>query len=216
MDSSKQLKNSQLSVRKSLIADKIKDSRRQNGLTQEQLAHKASVPYTTLTKIESGVIKNPSSEVINKLSKALGAPLDENSLIQIFYGVTALNKLFDDILTNLPKGEEMYITGIQEQLYLDFDAKSLKKYITQLQKRKNTQKILSCEGDRTKLSGQHISYRWIPKKYFNPTPIYTYGNKIATVLWGPPIKVITIDNLELADAYKKQFLFMWEYAKKSE
>jgi len=47
----------------------IKDKRKKAGLTQEQLAQKAELPYNTLTKIESGVIKNPSSRVVQKLRR---------------------------------------------------------------------------------------------------------------------------------------------------
>ncbi|MEO0075866.1 MAG: helix-turn-helix transcriptional regulator [candidate division WOR-3 bacterium] len=38
------------------IGDKIKQLRNKQGLTQDELARKANLPYTTLTKIESNVI----------------------------------------------------------------------------------------------------------------------------------------------------------------
>ena len=42
---------------KNLIGKKIKKLRQKNNLTQENLAIKAGIPYTTLTKIELGIIK---------------------------------------------------------------------------------------------------------------------------------------------------------------
>ena len=41
------------------------------GLTQDELSRKADVPYTTLTKVEIGVIKAPSVFVVAKIAKAL-------------------------------------------------------------------------------------------------------------------------------------------------
>lgn len=60
-----------------LIGKKIKKLRLKNNLTQEKLAIEASVPYTTLTKIESGVIKKPAVQTIAKIAKALGMTIDE-------------------------------------------------------------------------------------------------------------------------------------------
>jgi len=54
-----------------IIADNIKKQRAKIGLSQEELAKQSEVKYTTLTKIESGVIKNPSVLVISKIAKIL-------------------------------------------------------------------------------------------------------------------------------------------------
>jgi len=46
------------------------------GLSQDDFARKANLPYTTLTKIETGVIKKPSVYNIAKIAKALNVSLD--------------------------------------------------------------------------------------------------------------------------------------------
>ncbi len=46
------------------------------GLSQEDFAKKSGVKYTTLTKIESNVIKKPSVIVIAKIAKALGVSME--------------------------------------------------------------------------------------------------------------------------------------------
>lgn len=45
-------------------------------LSQDEFARKADVPYTTLTKIETGVIKKPSVFVKAKIAKALGLSIE--------------------------------------------------------------------------------------------------------------------------------------------
>ncbi len=59
------------------IGDKIKQLRNKQGLTQDELARKADLPYTTLTKIESNVITKPTIQTVMKIAKGLGIGLDD-------------------------------------------------------------------------------------------------------------------------------------------
>ena len=59
------------------LGQKIKKLRQKLGLSQDDFARKADVPYTTLTKIETGVIKKPSVFVVSKIAKALNVSVDE-------------------------------------------------------------------------------------------------------------------------------------------
>ena len=58
------------------VGKQIKKLRQERELSQEALAREADIPYTTLTKIESGVIKNPSVYNIAKIAEALGSSVD--------------------------------------------------------------------------------------------------------------------------------------------
>ncbi|OGZ35817.1 MAG: hypothetical protein A2646_01710 [Candidatus Portnoybacteria bacterium RIFCSPHIGHO2_02_FULL_39_12] len=59
------------------IGENIKKHRNKQGLSQEDFAKKSGVKYTTLTKIESNVIKKPSVIIMSKLAKALGVSIEE-------------------------------------------------------------------------------------------------------------------------------------------
>ncbi len=59
------------------IGENFKKYRLKAGLSQEEFAQKAGVKYTTLTKIESGVIKKPSVIVMAKIAKALGISIED-------------------------------------------------------------------------------------------------------------------------------------------
>ncbi|MCD6093288.1 MAG: helix-turn-helix transcriptional regulator [Candidatus Omnitrophica bacterium] len=63
--------------RKSSLAQNIKRLRKQLKLSQEELAKRAKVTYSTLIKIESGVNKNPTIITLKKLAKVLKVSLDE-------------------------------------------------------------------------------------------------------------------------------------------
>jgi len=59
------------------IGDKIKVLRNKQGLTQDALARRCDIPYTTLTKIESNVITKPSIQTVVKIAKGLGVSIDD-------------------------------------------------------------------------------------------------------------------------------------------
>lgn len=59
------------------IAENVKKYRNKQGLSQEDFAKKSGVKYTTLTKIESNVIKKPSVLIMAKLAKALGVLIED-------------------------------------------------------------------------------------------------------------------------------------------
>ena len=59
------------------IGNNIQSWRKKKGLTQDALARKADMPYTTLAKIESNVIKGPSIHTVKKIAEALNVSLDD-------------------------------------------------------------------------------------------------------------------------------------------
>ncbi len=59
------------------IGENVKKYRNKQGLSQEDFSKKSGVKYTTLTKIESNVIKKPSVLIMAKLAKALGVSIED-------------------------------------------------------------------------------------------------------------------------------------------
>ena len=59
------------------IGQKIRKLRLAKEMTQEALARKSDIPYTTLVKIESDAVKNPSIETVSKLAIGLEITVDE-------------------------------------------------------------------------------------------------------------------------------------------
>ena len=59
------------------IGDQIKILRTKQGLTQDALARKCDIPYTTLTKIEANVITKPSIQTVVKIAAGLDISIDQ-------------------------------------------------------------------------------------------------------------------------------------------
>ena len=60
-----------------MLSANIKKLRKEQGLSQEQLAQKAGITYSTLIKIESGLNKNPTLETLTKIANAFKVKIDE-------------------------------------------------------------------------------------------------------------------------------------------
>lgn len=60
-----------------MLSKNIKKLRKKHNLSQEQLAKKADITYSTLIKIESGNNKNPTLETLQKIAGVFKISLDE-------------------------------------------------------------------------------------------------------------------------------------------
>jgi len=60
-----------------MLAQNIKKLRKQHKLSQEELARKAEITYSTLIKIESGSNKNPTIKTIYKIAKVFNVTIDD-------------------------------------------------------------------------------------------------------------------------------------------
>jgi len=55
----------------------IKEFRSKLNMSQDQLAKKADIPFSTLVKVEAGYTPNPSIKTLIKIADAFGIGLDE-------------------------------------------------------------------------------------------------------------------------------------------
>lgn len=60
-----------------VLSKNIKKLREQVGLSQDQMARKAGIPYSTYLKIENGVTPNPSIQAVFNIAEALDISLDK-------------------------------------------------------------------------------------------------------------------------------------------
>ena len=58
----------------SQLGRKIRERRTAQGLTQEELAHRAGLDFSYLNQIENGR-RNPSLDAIGRIAAALGVPV---------------------------------------------------------------------------------------------------------------------------------------------
>ena len=60
-----------------MLDENIKKYRKESNLSQEQLAQKAGITYSTLAKLESGHNQNPTVKTLRQIAMALDVTLDD-------------------------------------------------------------------------------------------------------------------------------------------
>lgn len=63
-------------MNKNKLAKNVNKFRKERGWTQEQLAENSSVTYTTIIKLEQGVVENPTLRTLEKLAKVFEVSID--------------------------------------------------------------------------------------------------------------------------------------------
>ncbi|MFY9287601.1 MAG: helix-turn-helix transcriptional regulator [Alphaproteobacteria bacterium] len=206
-----------------ITIEQIKAARALLDWTQEELAAAAGLSKPSINTLERR-IANPKLDTMNAIEKALekagvaftdgpGVKLQSSVLkTQIFEGDDALLRLCRDIFDTLAgTGKELLISGIVERKFRDQGKRILEEIERRIKHNIKT-KLLSCEGDTNFIEPFH-HYRWMKKEFFPVTPTYIYDNKYALFLWGPPKKVVLIENADIAESYRQQFYAHWETAK---
>ena len=61
----------------SQIGKNLKRLRKQKELSQDRLSKLADISYNTVIKLESGGIRNPTIETLQKMAKALNVSVDD-------------------------------------------------------------------------------------------------------------------------------------------
>lgn len=59
------------------ISENIKKLRAKQGLTQDDLAKKTGLKYSTFAKIEGGFVKKPGVQMVAAIAKALGVSIED-------------------------------------------------------------------------------------------------------------------------------------------
>ena len=135
--------------------------------------------------------------------------------MEVFKGKGIIRTVYKDIIKESERQSgEILISGVDEKKFLEEDRTALQQHLRRLRELKCKERILIKEGDTYLVGGMQTAYRWVPKEFFNPTPIYVYNNKLFIIIWGNPAYAILIENPSLADAHRKQFNLIWSMAKK--
>lgn len=209
------------------IAEVVKYHRTNIYDTLEKLIDKGFVSYIVEGKTTYYRSTNPEflrnymedklkqvDELIPELSALTTSP-KETTRIEVIRGKNAVRFVLKDVLKTVHKNDEVCIFGVDEKKFIGVvDEFTIRRHMLLLREKKISERLLAREGETVFLSGPQSRYRVIPEKFFNPNPIYVYGNKAVIIIWGNPDHVLFIENKALADSYRKQFNLLWKIAKK--
>ncbi len=208
-----------------ITIEQIKAARGLLEWTQDDLAHYAKISRPTLTKIECRQGK-PHTGTLLKIQACLemagvefipgGVRLVQEMLkVKLFDGESAVVRMLQDVYREHEhEGGIVRFYGLSEHRF----AKALGKQKAESMIKHNTkldieERLLMLEGDDYFIQPKSC-YRWLTKEQFTQVPYYVYGNKLAMVIWEPAIKIVVIENAQIAASYRQHFDYFWEHASK--
>lgn len=189
--------------------------------TQEDLARSSGLSLPTLANIERGSTV-PRQDTLQKIQTAfedanieflepMGVQLAAERLqVKVWSGRESAIKLWQDLMREFSdmRGGDVLFCGVNERQWSDKYPKELKPYIQKMVSFKANYRLLLCEGDNF-IIGNPTQYRQISKELFAQNPYCIYRKKIALITWGPPQRIILIENQTIAETFRLQFESSW-------
>lgn len=113
-------------MEKNVLGNRVRNARKELRLTQEQFAKIANMTRSTIRDIETGKNKCTNLDMINKLVKATGKPVDYflDDKIEINLGIyDAIDDIFTRMIEKGIKFEDVPQDQMMELLELTFNLK---------------------------------------------------------------------------------------------
>jgi sugar-specific transcriptional regulator TrmB len=146
--------------------------------------------------------------VIPELTKL--ADFDKNAVrVEVFKGKEGLKTVLNEVLR---LGEDYVILGVDEDMFQKTFGNFMDWFFEKEKKAGFSERILTVDDVKFTYKSPNIHYRYLPRKSFNPTPTYVYGDNVAILIW-EPLTVVKIQHKQLADSYLKYFEILWAGAK---
>jgi sugar-specific transcriptional regulator TrmB len=129
--------------------------------------------------------------------------------VEVFKGKEGLKTILNDVLRN---GKDYVIFGIDEDMFQKTFGNFMDWFFEKEKKAGFHERILTADDVKFIYKSPNVHYRYLPRKSFNPTPTYVWGDNVAILIW-EPLTVVKIQHKAIADSYLKYFELLWAGAK---
>ena len=189
--------------------------------SQSDLADRTGISATSIGSIENGNT-HPREQTLVTIQRVLErAGVDflpdqgvrvRQLQLRTFSGRQGFIDFYDDIYETLKADPgEVFVSSVDEREFVKWLGDYAERHIARMNEIKGVSyKILIREGDEYTPGASYAEYRWMPRDLFSSVPFYIYGGKSALLLFGPDVRVIVMDYPEIRDAFRIQFLDIWD------
>ena len=129
--------------------------------------------------------------------------------VEVYRGYEGFKTVLND---RIRTGGDMYSFGVEEKKFKEYFGPLMDQFFRREREKKLKEFILTHKKTKFTYNQDNISYRFISKKYFDPTPTAIYKDRILFIVW-EPLTIILIKNSGLAEAHRKHFKLLWDLAK---
>ncbi|AIF80648.1 helix-turn-helix family protein [endosymbiont of Acanthamoeba sp. UWC8] len=141
-------------------------------------------------------------------------PTHSSHNITVLEGIPAFIKVMENVFEVMNKNSGIVrLSGHDRRIYFQyFGDEYMIKFYNLLSELNNVVFRCLVVGEKNEYLVEErkafVENRFIPNKYFSGISTYIYHNKIAYLMW-QSLKVVLIENTDLALAHKNQFDLIW-------
>ncbi len=190
------------------------------------MAERASTHIQTISNFEKDT-KTPSKKTLEQIIKAIevagiecmddGGIRPQQPKIRVLQGQNGFSDFYDDIYQTIKnKGGNILINNADEEIFWKWMGDKKISHGERMSKLSNfTQKIIIKDrSEPIRPAYKTTTYRLLPAKQFSGVPFYVYGDKLAIIHFEPEnVHVFIIEQANIAKAYEKTFLTLWDICK---
>lgn len=187
----------------------------------EKLLNKGLASYVVKNSVKYYSAAHPSKlvdfikekeENIRKIIPALEkiSEFEKNEIkVEVYKGEEGFKTLLNQILR---VKKEAVSFGVDEVEFRKRFPLLMEQFFNKEAKLGIKERSLTSEDAKFTYKKKNISYRYIPKEFFSPTPTIIFGNITATIIWDP-LTIIITENAALAESHRLHFEMLWKHAK---
>ena len=208
-----------------ITIEQLKAARSLLGWTQRELAAKSGVALASVANLEQG-----KGKARGKTYQAVQHALEQEGIeftpepgvrlrrekfqFRLLEGHESVFELWNDIFAALsPAGGEVLISGVDERIWLEKYKAELPSFLKRQVALNIHPRLLVAEGDHLVLGGPDV-YRAVPRTLFQQVPHYVYADRFAIINWGPPQRILLVQNALIAETFRRQFEFNYAMGRK--
>jgi sugar-specific transcriptional regulator TrmB len=156
-----------------------------------------------------------TKKILLKLQKTMEAVVTASEVL-VYEGKYIYKALLRDITGTLKKGDAILIFGIDDEKIMQLDKyyeSYLDLYFALLKKKKISERVIVRKGTKKFKQAKTTKYRFLNEEFFGDVAFEVYGDRLAIFEWGEQSRLILIRNAKIAEAYRKQFEILWNFAR---
>lgn len=193
--------------------------------SQSELSKRTGISTTSIGNIEAGNTqpREATMKLIRQAFENSGIEFIgtegmriKNDAVDIYEGQQGFLNFFDNVYqTVMTEKADIFACNIDETVFKKWAGDSAELHLSRMTSVEGLKcKVLLKDGDHNFIASSYAEYKWLPQDLFSSVPFYVYGNKLAIILFGGEPKIIVLNNSAVTDAYKKQFMGLWDIATK--
>jgi transcriptional regulator with XRE-family HTH domain len=209
-----------------LTSDQLRAARALINVTQHDVAKRAGISRNALNNFERNQVvpRIETLKVLRQTMELYGVEFEgtngvrkvtERFDIERYEGPDYMRRLIAEERHEIMEGRcrSIYITNIDNTRLDAEDLRNVAGEWKNFRKKNRIDERILVREDHLFFIQPKDDYRFLPPNVAGEIPSLIFGDILAIIVWGDPVKLMLIKNPSIAETYRRQFLAQWELAR---